>query len=202
MKSKIEKDQANEPFDVYHIGYTYADYLKFSFDEMVEIIRGKLVKMSPGPSSVHQQISMALSTEIFNFLRNKECKTFTAPFDVVLPVEGKSFEASDRVVQPDICVICDPSKIREQGCFGAPDWIIEILSPHTAKKDLQDKFSLYEESGVGEYWIVEPRNQTVEVFVLVKNNYQRVQTYVHEDVVSSSTLKGLNVSLGQVFVAI
>jgi len=197
----MNKADVKEPIGSYS-GYTYADYLKFSFDEMVELIRGKIFKMTPAPSASHQRVSRELLVQIADFLKGKKCEVFTAPFDVVLPVEGKSFEASDRVVQPDICVICDASKIKEQGCFGAPDWIIEILSPHTAKKDLQDKFSLYEESGVREYWIVEPRNQTVEVFVLVKNNYQRVQTYVHEDVVSPSTLKGLKVSLGQVFEAI
>jgi len=197
----MNKADVKEPIGSYS-GYTYADYLKFSFDEMVELIRGKIFKMTPAPSASHQRVSRELLVQIADFLKGKKCEVFTAPFDVVLPVEGKSFEASDRVVQPDICVICDASKIKEQGCFGAPDWIIEILSPHTAKKDLQDKFSLYEESGVREYWIVEPRNQTVEVFVLVENNYHRVQTYVHEDFVSSSTLKGLKVSLGQVFEAI
>ena len=197
----MDETDAKEPLGSYS-GYTYADYVNFSFDEMVELIRGKIFKMTPAPSASHQRVSRELLVQIADCLKGKKCEVFTAPLDVILPVEGKSFEASDRVVQPDICVICDASKIKEQGCFGAPDWIIEILSPHTAKKDLQDKFSLYEESGVKEYWIVEPRNQTVEVFVLVKNNYQRVQTYVHEDVVSSSTLKGLKVSLGQVFVAI
>lgn len=197
----MDETNVKEPLGSY-LGYTYADYVNFSFDEMVELIRGKIFKMTPAPSASHQRVRRELLVQIADFLKGKKCEVFTAPFDVVLPVEGKSFEASDRVVQPDICVICDPSKIKEQGCFGVPDWIIEILSPHTAKKDLQDKFSLYEESGVREYWIVEPRNQTVEVFVLVKNNYQRVQTYVHEDVVSSSTLKGLKVPLGQVFEAI
>lgn len=146
--------------------YTYADYLKFTFDDKVEIIKGKIYKMSPAPSSSHQAISIKLSTDLYLYFQAHNCSVFAAPFDVVLPVSGKDFEASDRVVQPDLCVICDPAKIQERGCFGAPDWIIEILSPHTAKKDLNDKYDLYEESGVLEYWIVDPIHRAVEVFSL------------------------------------
>jgi Uma2 family endonuclease len=124
---------------------------------------------------------------------------FAAPFDVILPTKNKDFMDSDRVVQPDIVVVCDPEKIKERGCFGTPDWIIEILSPNTTKKDLQDKFDLYEESGVSEYWIAEPRNQTVEVFVLDQGTYKRIRTYVKEDEVASHTLKGLTISLDEVF---
>lgn len=194
----MDKPDIKEPIGSYS-GYTYADYLKFSFDEMVELIRGKIFKMTPAPSASHQRVSRELLVQIADFLKGKKCEVFTAPFDVILPVEGKSFEASDRVVQPDICVICYPSKIKEQGCFGAPDWIIEILSPHTAKKDLQDKFSLYEESGVREYWIVEPRNQTVEVFLLKEGRYDRIQTYIGDDEVASNTLLALQVKLDLVF---
>ena len=133
------------------------------------------------------------------FLQGKTCEFFVAPFDVILPVKGKDFMQSDRVVQPDIVVICDPSKIKEKGCFGVPDLIIEILSPHTTKKDVQDKFDLYEESGVTEYWIVEPKNQTVEVFVLENEKYRRVQTYVSDDVIYCHTLEGLELDLKEVF---
>ena len=194
----MDKPDIKEPIGSYS-GYTYADYLKFSFDEMVELIRGKIFKITTAPSASHQRVSRELLVQIADFLKGKKCEVFTAPFDVVLPVEGKSFEASDRVVQPDICVICDASKIKEQGCFGAPDWIIEILSPHTAKKDLQDKFSLYEESGVREYWIVEPRNQTVEVFLLKEGRYNRIQTYIGDDLVASNTLLGLQMKLDLLF---
>jgi Uma2 family endonuclease len=194
----MDETDAKEPLESYS-GYTYVDYVNFSFDDMVELIRGKIFKMTPAPSASHQRVSRELLVHIADYLRGKQCEVFTAPFDVVLPVPGKTFEASDRVVQPDICVICDPSKIREQGCFGAPDWIIEILSPHTAKKDLQDKFSLYEESGVKEYWIVEPRNQTVEVFLLKGGRYDRIQTYVCDDMVACQNFGGLTVSLKNVF---
>ncbi|NNF34147.1 MAG: Uma2 family endonuclease [Saprospiraceae bacterium] len=188
-----------DPEASYGKHYTYRDYLQFTFDEMVEIIKGKIFRMSPGPSARHQEISGNLFFQIKKGLNKKSCKIFSAPFDVILPVKDKDYMDSDRVVQPDIVVICDPEKIKERGCFGAPDWIIEILSPNTTKKDLQDKFDLYEESGVGEYWIAEPRNQTVEVFVLEQGSYKRIRTYVKEDEVASHTLSGLTIFLDKVF---
>ena len=194
-----EKNQVQEPETTFNKHYTYRDYLQFTFDEMVEIIKGKIFRMSPGPSASHQKISRNLTVLIHSFLSGKGCQMFAAPFDVILPTKDKDFMDSDRVVQPDIVVICDQKKIRERGCFGAPDWIIEILSPNTTKKDLQDKFDLYEESGVGEYWIAEPRNQTVEVFVLDQGTYKRIRTYVKEDEVASHTLNGLTISLDNVF---
>jgi Uma2 family endonuclease len=118
---------------------------------------------------------------------------------VILPSIGKDFNSSDKVVQPDLVVICDPSKIQEKGCFGAPDWIIEILSPFTAKKDLQIKFDLYEEAGVNEYWIVEPMNESVEVFVLENGRYKRIKAYAQDDKVPCHTLLGLEIDLSEIF---
>jgi Uma2 family endonuclease len=195
----MEDNIANEPQAVYGQHFTYADYLKFGYDEMVEIIRGKIFKMSPAPNSFHQRISRNLCGTLYNYFKGQKCQFFDAPFDVILPVKGKDFMESDRVVQPDIVVICDPSKIQERGCFGAPDWIIEILSPHTTKKDIQDKFDLYEESGVHEYWIVEPKNTTVEVFVLQDGKYRRIKGYVQDDIVPCQTIPGLVIDLKEVF---
>lgn len=196
MSNEIIKEPAAQ-YESTH--YTYADYLKFPYDEMVEIIKGKIFKMSPAPSSKHQVVSRNLCGLLFNHLRGKKCQFYNAPYDVILPVKGKDFMQSDRIVQPDILVVCDPSKIREKGCFGAPDWIIEILSPHTTKKDIQDKFDLYEESGVKEYWIIEPKNNTVEVFVLENNEYKRVKAYVQDDVIACLTLNDLEIDLKDVF---
>ncbi len=196
----MEENITKEPvasYDGKH--YTYADYLKFGYDEAVEIIKGKLFRMSPAPSSLHQIISRNISGLLYNKLKGQKCQFFSAPFDVILPVAGKDFNESDRVVQPDVCVICDPDKVKKCGCFGAPDWIIEILSPHTAKKDLQDKFALYEESGVNEYWIVEPKNLTVEVFVLTDDKYARINTYVQDDVIPCHTLEGMKIDMTEVF---
>ena len=106
---------------------------------------------------------------------------------------------SDIVLQPDICVICNPELIKERGCFGAPDWIIEILSPSTTKRDLQDKYEIYESSRVGEYWVVEPLNNTVEIFVLEDNKYRRITTYVKDDVATCITLPELTINLEEIF---
>jgi Uma2 family endonuclease len=182
-----------------HKSYTYADYLKFTFDDMVEIIRGKIYKMSPAPSTTHQRISASLHHTIYSYFQGKSCELFSAPFDVVLPIKGKKIEASDRVVQPDLCVICDPLKITEQGCHGAPDWIIEILSPHTAKKDLNDKYDLYEESFVLEYWIVDPVHRSIEVFSLQDGKYQRISTYVADGEISPQIFPDLKIDLSKVF---
>ncbi len=195
-----ETNNVAEPEAIYsNQHYTYSDYIKFTFDEMVEIIKGKIFRMSPAPTTYHQRLSGRIFTLISNYLWKHKCQVFTAPFDVILPVNGKDFMQSDKVVQPDIVVICDINKIKESGCFGVPDWIIEILSPSTAKKDIQIKFALYEEAGVNEYWIVEPKNNTIEVFVLKNEKYQRIQTYVSDDVVPCNTLTGLSIDLKEIF---
>jgi Uma2 family endonuclease len=199
MEKDVLHDSALDVGLAYRENYTYADYLKFSFEEMVEIIRGKIFKMSPAPNTYHQDISRNLCGALFTYLKGKNCKFYDAPFDVILPVKGKTFMQSDRVVQPDIVVICNPEIIKERGCFGAPDWIIEIVSPFTTKKDIQLKFDLYEESGVKEYWIVEPRNHTVEVFVLKEDKYKRITTYVGDDIAFSNTLEGLEIDLKEIF---
>jgi Uma2 family endonuclease len=199
MEKDVIHDSALDMSVGYRENYTYADYLKFSFEEMVEIIRGRIFKMSPAPNTYHQAISRNLCGTLFAYLKGKKCEFYNAPFDVILPVNGKTFMQSDRVVQPDIVVICNPEIVKERGCFGAPDWIIEIISTYTTKKDIQLKFDLYEESGVKEYWLVEPRNHTVEVFVLKEDKYKRITTYVGDDIAFSNTLQGLEIDLKEIF---
>lgn len=183
------------------LSYTYADYVKWDLPEMVELIRGKVFKMSPAPTSKHQHISGQLFLSIGGFLKGKKCKAFTAPFDVRLPRKGKNDKDIVTVVQPDICVICDPAKIEERGCLGAPDWIIEILSPQTSSKDLNEKFDVYEESGVNEYWVVHPTEQTVLVYRLNdQGKYQGIlKPYVRNDKVQSHTLPALTIDLAEIF---
>lgn len=127
--------------------YTYADYLKWQFDERLELIKGKIFKMSPAPSSNHQDIAIKVSSELYYHLKGKSCKVFAAPFDVRLSIKIND-EQVVNVVQPDICVICDLSKIDARGCIGAPDIIVEILSPGNNTKELQNKYEVYEEAGV------------------------------------------------------
>ena len=147
--------------------YSYADYLKWQFDDFVEIIKGKVYKMSPAPTRFHQDISREIERPIANYFYKKKCKVYNAPFDVRFPVNGNSDnDTLFTVVQPDICVICDPKKLDDKGCIGAPDWIIEIISPSTAKKDMNEKYDLYESSGVREYWIVFPKERFIMVHLL------------------------------------
>jgi Uma2 family endonuclease len=147
--------------------YTYADYLKWQFDEIVEIIKGRVYKMSPAPLRYHQQISVRITSDIDQYLRRKMCKVYSAPFDVRFPVNGEEGEdAIYTVVQPDICVVCDLEKLDDKGCLGSPDMIVEIISPSTAKKDTNEKYNLYESAGVREYWIVFPKERFIMVHLL------------------------------------
>jgi len=149
--------------------YTYADYLTWWDDKARELIHGFIKLMSPAPRVKHARVSKNIYRYLDSIvIRNKgKCEVFTAPFDVRLPKNGEKIDSKiDTVVQPDICVICDLSKLDERGCCGAPDMIVEILSPSTLKKDVTEKFTLYEESGVKEYWIVHPEAQTINVYLL------------------------------------
>ena len=199
MSKDSTKDIVKEPIALYGNTYTYSDYLKFDFEEMVELIRGKVFKMSPAPKSIHQEISTNILGVIWSYLRLKPCKVYAAPFDVVLPIQNEKRDSSTTVVQPDICVICDLSKIEERGCVGAPDLIVEILSSSTARKDLNDKYSIYEEVGVKEYWIVMPKEQIVEAFHLVNKKYQLRAAYNREDIITSEMFPGLEIDLKEVF---
>jgi len=158
--------------------YTYADYLKWQFDEQIELIKGRLYRMSPAPKRMHQSASGNLSFAIRQYMQECGCQVYDAPFDVRLPVQNKRKpEQIYTVVQPDISVICDLAKLDDDGCLGSPDWIIEITSPRTAKKDFDEKFHLYEQSGVREYWIVQPKEKSVNVYTLEKEQYVLVDIY-------------------------
>jgi Uma2 family endonuclease len=161
--------------------YTYADYLTWLDNKSRELIHGFIQKVLPAPHLAHVRISKSIYGH-FDYLIKKskgKCEVFYAPFDVRLPKHGETADDKiDTVVQPDICVICDLSKLDERGCCGAPDMIVEILSPSTAKKDLSEKFALYEESGVKEYWTVHPKDKAITVFLLQENGkYHTGTTY-------------------------
>jgi len=164
--------------------YTYADYLTWLDDEARELIHGFIQMMSPAPRLAHAKISRKISLHLGLYVMGNKCncEVFTAPFDVRFPKQGETADDKiDTVVQPDICVVCDLSKLDERGCCGAPDMIVEILSPSTLKKDIVDKFALYEESGVKEYWIVHPKDRAVSVFLLQEDGkYDAGVTYEWE----------------------
>ncbi|MCX7096711.1 MAG: Uma2 family endonuclease [Methylococcales bacterium] len=184
--------------------YSYADYLTWQFDGAVELLKGKISLMCPGPNVKHQRISWRLNGVLYNYFNQKPCAAFTAPFDVRLYDRSKSLLANKEVstvVQPDICVICDSSKLDEQGCNGAPDWIIEILSKSTAKKDLQTKHALYAESGVKEYWLVFPYEEVINQFVLSDEtgHYQLIKNYAGDDVAIPHLFPDLAIDLEELF---
>ncbi|NJL15259.1 MAG: Uma2 family endonuclease [Microscillaceae bacterium] len=183
--------------------YSYADYLTWRFEQSVELIKGKIFKMSPAPSVRHQRISGKLYGNLFQFFRNEPCDLLSAPFDVRLLDKKKSSKANKdvyTVVQPDICVICDRDKLDEQGCIGAPDLIIEILSPGNSKKEMKIKYALYEESGVKEYWVVYPSEQTLLQFILNENEkYVLKSAFAEDEVFNAHIFPELSIDLAEIF---
>ncbi|MEI6066626.1 MAG: Uma2 family endonuclease [Methylococcaceae bacterium] len=183
--------------------YSYADYLTWQFNETVELIKGKIMLMSPAPNVKHQRVSMNFSGSLFNFFKRKKCQVFAAPFDVRLYDRKKSILANEdihTVVQPDLCIICNPDILDAQGCNGAPDWIIEILSKGNSKREIQIKYELYQESGVQEYWIVYPNDQAINQFVLDESGrYQLKQMYTDDDMATPHLFPELAIDLTEVF---
>ena len=161
--------------------YTYAEYLLWQFEERVELFKGKLFKMS-APSPAHQVVQSNLNIELGLYFRNQKCQIYPAPFDVRLPAKGETGDAIHTVVQPDLCVVCDRTKIDSRGCIGAPDLVIEIISPGNSKKELKQKFKLYEEAGVREYWVIHPSEEYVIVNVLENNHYKTLSPIVDDEV--------------------
>jgi Uma2 family endonuclease len=183
--------------------YSYADYVTWRLNEAVELIKGKIALMSPAPNVSHQRISADLNGMLYNFFKHKKCQFFAAPFDVRLYDRKKSILTSKdihTVVQPDLCVICDPKILDKQGCNGAPDWIIEILSKGNSKREMQIKYQLYQEAGVAEYWIFYPNDQAINQFVLDDNgHYQLKAMYADDDIATPHLFPDLAIELTEVF---
>ena len=180
--------------------YTFADVLAWPDDERAELIDGEVVLMAPAPSRVHQGISMELSRQFANYLEGKKCKAYHAPFDVRLFEQDKDTpEDVDTVVEPDLVVICDPSKLDDRGCKGAPDMVVEILSPSTQRHARLVKLGLYQRAGVREYWIVSPEEQTVQVFLYKDGSLLPHEVYDRQGVAKVSVLDGCFIELSKVF---
>jgi len=184
--------------------YSYADYLTWRLEERLELICGKIMPMAPAPNVRHQQISRNLLRPISNYFYKKTCQVFHAPFDVSLYDRRKS-KLADReiftVVQPDLCVVCDPEKLTVQGCSGAPDWVIEVLSPGNTQKEMRLKFGLYEEAGVQEYWLVYPYEQAVYQFALGEETakYRLHAMHAGDELATPYLFPGLSLDLADVF---
>ena len=155
-------------------GFTYANYRQRPDDERWELIDGEAYAMAPAPSVSHQTLVLNMARQIDEALDGTPCRALIAPLDVLLPKVDEADEADDSistVVQPDILVVCDPEKITERNVRGAPDWIIEVLSPATARHDHLTKRALYQGAGVREYWLVHPVDRILTVYVLQDGQY-------------------------------
>ena len=195
-------DNVNEP-DLEYGNYSYADYLKWQMEEVVELIKGKAFKKAAAaPKRIHQRISIKLAAKLYYFLEDKSCQVYDAPFDVRFPKASKEDHLIHDVVQPDICVICDREKLDDRGCIGAPDLIVEILSPSNSKTELKHKFELYESNGVREYWIIHAETQDLLIYRLTNGKYVPSLLLTSGDVAESKVIQGFKLNLEEFFMDI
>jgi Uma2 family endonuclease len=179
--------------------YTYADYLKLATEERLELINGEIFRMGHSPNRMHQKIAVCITSKLFRFLENKTCEVYSAPFRVRLSGSEKD-EDVITVLQPDICVVCDISKLDDKGCLGAPDIVVEILSPGNNRKELKNKFEVYEECGVKEYWIIHPSEKTFMKYTLDnEGKYVPSHLLTEGDEVTTPVLPGFVLDLEEVF---
>ena len=177
--------------------YTYADYKQWPEDFRCELIDGEVVMMSPGPTPPHQRVKGRLFSKLDVFLDGKTCVPFDAPTDVLLLEEDENEDDADTVLQPDILVICDPGKIGARGIVGAPDLVIEVLSPGTTQRDLNIKKYKYEHYGVREYWIVSPKARMITQFKRIDGVFEG--TDIIKGRIDSSAVEGFGFELEELF---
>jgi|SRR5690554_5396341 len=178
--------------------YTARDYITWKSEELMELIRGKIFKMTPSPAKKHQQVSGKIHLLIGPHF-SLPCEVYYAPFDVYLIHPGEDWKETKNIVQPDLFVTCDTKKLQTRGCMGAPDLVVEILSPGTAAKDLGPKRDLYEEYGVKELWIVHPIEGTITLHLLKDGKYHILPIYTKGQTLQSPTFPDLKVALDEVF---
>ena len=176
--------------------YTYDDYLKFSDDEIVEIIDGRILAMSPAPNRIHQELIIEIASEIRNYIKsnNGKCKVYPAPFDVILKNDNEDIKNSKNIVQPDISVICDKNKLNDKGCIGAPDMIVEVASPSNFRDDYIKKLHLYERFKVKEYWIISPVKKNILVYNLTDTGYDMPDVYTFNDEIKVNIFENLKIN--------
>ena len=174
--------------------YTYADYLQWPDDARYELIDGEAFLMAPAPLIEHQEIAGDVYYQLRNQLDGQPCRPYIAPVDVRLPRKDEADAAIDTVVQPDVLVVCDPAKIDRRGVRGAPDWLLEVLSPSTAAHDQIAKRRTYERAGVREYWLVHPGDRTLTVYLLDNGQYGRPEIYELKDATPIGVLPGVSIA--------
>ncbi len=178
--------------------FTWADYQKWPDEQRCEIIDGQICDMTPAPGTAHQEVSANLMYEFCGFFKGKPCKVFAAPFDVRLAEKKETHNKCSNVVQPDISIICDQKKIDEKGCAGAPDLIVEILSPSTASKDQVKKRRLYERHGVKEYWLIHPIERYAHIYALKGDNFEFIGVFDDAATLESQVFTGLAVKMADI----
>ena len=182
--------------------FTYGDYRQWPDDERWELIDGVAYSMS-SPTRFHQGIEALLTRRIGNFLEGKDtdCKVYPAPLDVFFPrLREQREDDVDTVVQPDVLVVCDPDKLKDNGIWGAPDLVVEILSPSTSRKDQHEKFALYERSGVKEYWVIDPVGHWLQQYVLAADGkYAPEVTFENTGTVTSAVLDGFSLDVAELW---
>jgi Uma2 family endonuclease len=177
---------------------TYSDYMRLPDDgKRYELIHGEIIAMA-GAGRRHQRIVAALSAQLVEKLRNQRCESFIAPFDVRLPHPDQSANDATNVVQPDLLVYCDPKKHDERGGVGAPDFVIEVLSPGSGGHDHVRKLRLYESFGVKEYWIVDGANRLVLVYLRDGDGFAPVESFNFDGEAPVQSVAGLSLDFAAV----
>jgi Uma2 family endonuclease len=180
--------------------YTYDDYLTWQDGKRYEIIDGVVYNMSPVPHRRHQKVFGELHRQFANYLLEKECEIYAAPFDVRLPKDEEADKDIKTVIQPDLVVVCDLKKLDERGCKGVPDLVIEVISPFSEHRDRKIKRGLYEKAGVKEYWLIDYMEKTVEIYLLnERGEYDKPMVYTEIDKVPVGICTDLNIDLLLVF---
>jgi len=177
--------------------FTYRDYRQWPDDERWELIDGVAYNMCAAPTTYHQTIAFELGRKIADFLDEKECTVFPVPVDVFFfRLNEQDEDDVDTVVQPDVTVVCDKAKIRPRGIWGAPDFVVEILSPSTSRKDLSEKFALYQRFGVKEYWVIDPPGRWLQQYLLGDDGlYSPEVTFETKGTLVCRTLPGFTVEV-------
>jgi Uma2 family endonuclease len=196
---KEEKYQSVEELDASQ-SYTYADYLEWKFTERIELIRGRVFKTKSVDALV-QRAYVRIVTQLYTGLSNTDAKVFHAPFDVRLPVHNFLVNSDiTSVVQPDICAICNASIVDGRGCYGVPDLVMEILSPGDTLQEVESKIELYQDAGLPEYWLVNPSEKSVTVFMLnAEGRFNQGKHYAGKDLVRSTAVQGFIIMVSDIF---
>lgn len=175
-----------------HDRHTYGEYLSWPDDVRYELVDGRAYLRYPAPGLVHQDVAGELYRQVANQLAGKPCRAFIAPVDVRFPQAGQGNDDVDTVLQPDVFVVCDESKLDRQGVCGAPDWVVEVLSPTTASHDQIRKRRIYERSGVPEFWLIHPLDRVLTIYRLVGGEYGKPEIQELEGSTEIATLTGVS----------